>query len=79
MSAIRTLGMIQEGTCEATVIAVGNDFYLDNSNIMVLEITCEIKTKWLEGGPTLCRVLARISGSSTLIGQSVDIGETTMI
>jgi hypothetical protein len=59
MSAIRAPGRIHEGTCEATTIAMGNDASLIKSNRMVLEVTCEIKMTWLEGGPTPFRVLAR--------------------
>jgi hypothetical protein len=59
MRAIRAPGRIQEGTCEATVIAIGNDVSLDNSNRMVLYVACVINTTLLKGGPRPCRVLAR--------------------
>jgi hypothetical protein len=40
-------------------MAIENDIYLDNSNIMVLEVMCKIEPTWLKIGPTPCRVLAR--------------------
>jgi hypothetical protein len=58
-SAIRAPGRTQEGTYEDTSIAIRTDVHLDNSDRNVLEVTCEIKTTWLEGGPTLGRVLVR--------------------
>jgi hypothetical protein len=59
MSAIWAPGRIQEGTYEPTKIAIENDVSLDNSNIMVLKVTCEIKMTWLKSGPTPYRVLAQ--------------------
>jgi hypothetical protein len=41
------------------VTAIKNDVSLDNLNRMALDVTCEINTTWLEGGPTPCRVLAQ--------------------
>jgi hypothetical protein len=48
---------IQEGTYEATAIAIGNNVSLDNLNRMVLDVTCEINMTWLEGGPAPFRAL----------------------
>jgi hypothetical protein len=50
---------IQEGTGEATTIVVENDVSLNNLNIMVLDVTCEINMTWLEGGPVPFRVLVQ--------------------
>jgi hypothetical protein len=80
MSIIRALGRIPEGTCEDTSIAIRTNVYLDNSDRMVLEVTCEIKMTWLKGGSTPCRVLARNQQyRSTNRAKGVDIGGTTMI
>jgi hypothetical protein len=38
---------------------IGDDILLDNRSRWIHEVMCEIKTSWLEGGPTPCRVLAR--------------------
>jgi hypothetical protein len=47
---------------------------------MILEVMCEIKTTWLEGGPTPCRVLAQNQRyRSTNRAKGVDVGRTTMI
>jgi hypothetical protein len=79
MRAIRAPGRIQECTCEATTIVIRNDISLDNSNRMVLDVTCEINTTWLEGGPTPCRVLSRDQQYSSSIRANVDVCEITMI
>jgi hypothetical protein len=80
MSAIWAPGRIQEGTSEDTSIAIRTNIYLDNSDRMVLEVTCKIKTTWFEGGLTPCRVLARNQRyMSTNKTKGVDICGTTMI
>jgi hypothetical protein len=56
--AIWSRGGIQEDTCEDTSIPIRTNIYLDNSDRMVLEVTCEINMTRLKGGLTPCWVLA---------------------
>jgi hypothetical protein len=44
---------------ESIIGVIGDDILLDNRSRWIHEVMCEIKTTWLEGGLTPCRVLAR--------------------
>jgi hypothetical protein len=44
---------------ESIIGVIGDDILLDNRSRWIHEVTCEIKTTWLEGRPTPYRVLAR--------------------